>query len=94
MEISRKFQIITFITWIVIVPPGVFLAFTLFPSKEIDWLNLSILFAVLFVTMTMPLQIKNITVSLERWITFTVFSIWSFCGAGFYANRDVHFTIQ
>ncbi|MEK5069483.1 sensor domain-containing diguanylate cyclase [Sporosarcina sp. FSL K6-1508] len=73
MEISRKFQIITFITWIVIVPPGVFLAFTLFPSKEIDWLNLSILFAVLFVTMTMPLQIKNITVSLERWITFTVF---------------------
>ena len=41
MVISRRFQIITFITWIGIVPPGIFLAFTLFPSSEIEWLNLS-----------------------------------------------------
>ena len=73
MGISKRFQIITLIMWIVIVPPGIFLAFTLFPSREIEWLNLSILFALLFVTMTMPLQLKNITVSFERWITFTIF---------------------
>ncbi|MBO0601336.1 GGDEF domain-containing protein [Sporosarcina sp. E16_3] len=73
MVISRRFQIITFITWIGIVPPGIFLAFILFPSKEIEWLNLIILFALLFVTMTMPLQLNNITVSFERWITFTIF---------------------
>lgn len=73
MEISKRFQISTLIAWIVIVPPGIFLAFTLFPSIKIEWLNLSILFALLFVTMTMPLQLKNITVSFERWITFTIF---------------------
>ena len=73
MEISKRLQIITLLAWIVIVPPGIFLAFTLFPSIEIEWLNLSILFALLFMTMTMPLQLKNITVSFERWITFTVF---------------------
>ncbi|KAA0965342.1 GGDEF domain-containing protein [Sporosarcina sp. ANT_H38] len=73
MEISKRFQIITFIIWIIIVPPGIYLAFTLFPSREIDWLNLSILFALLFVTMTVPLQLKNMTISMERWITFTVF---------------------
>ncbi|QNK89947.1 GGDEF domain-containing protein [Sporosarcina sp. resist] len=73
MEISKRFQISTLIAWIVIVPPGIFLAFRLFPSIEIEWLNLSILFALLFVTMIMPLQLKKITVSFERWITFTIF---------------------
>ena len=34
MGISKRFQIITFMTWIVIVPPGIFLAFTLFPSSR------------------------------------------------------------
>lgn len=73
MGISKRLQIITLIAWIVIVPPGIFLAFRLFPSIEIEWMNLSILFALLIVTMTMPLQLKNITVSFERWITFTIF---------------------
>lgn len=73
MGISKRFQAITLIAWIVIVPPGIFFAFTSFPSIEIEWLNLGVLFALLFVTMTMPLQLKNITVSFERWITFTIF---------------------
>ena len=73
MAISKRFQAITLLAWIVIVPPGIFFAFISFPSIEIDWLNLSVLFALLFVTMTMPLQMKNITVSFERWITFTIF---------------------
>ncbi|WP_186668535.1 GGDEF domain-containing protein [Sporosarcina sp. BP05] len=73
MGISRRFQIITILIWLVIVPAGTFLAFILFPSKEIDWLNLAILFVLLVVTMKMPLRVKTITVSLERWITFTIF---------------------
>jgi len=73
MGISKRFQIITLLAWLVIVPPGIYLAFTLFPSIEVEWLNMSILFALLFVTMTMPLQLENITVSFERWITFTIF---------------------
>lgn len=73
MGISKRFQIIIIITWMGIVPLGIFLALTLFPSREIEWLNLIILFALLFVTLTMPLQLKNITISFERWITFTIF---------------------
>lgn len=73
MRISKKLQIMMLVLWIIIVPTGTFLAFTLFPSKEIDWLDLSILFVLLFVTMTMPLRVKSMTVSLERWITFTIF---------------------
>jgi len=73
MEISRRFQNITILIWIAIAPPGIFFAYTLFPSREIDWLNLGILFSMLVMTMTIPLELNNITVYLERWITFTVF---------------------
>jgi diguanylate cyclase (GGDEF)-like protein len=71
--ITKKQKLIIFIIWLFIVPPGFFLAYILFPSIEIDWLNLAILFTLLVMTMTMPLQLKNMSVSMERWITFTVF---------------------
>ena len=71
--ITKKQKLIIFIFWLFIVPPGFSLAYKSFPSIEIDWLNLAILFTLLVITMTMPLHLKNMSVSLERWITFTVF---------------------
>ena len=36
-------------------------------------MNLVILFSIMFLTMLVPLQFQNMTVSLERWITLAVF---------------------
>jgi len=65
-------MIILFI-WVVIVPPSFFIAQNYFPSGALDWENLAFLGAILFVTMILPLHIQHINISLERWITFTVF---------------------
>lgn len=71
--ISKKKQLTTLVVWLLIVPPGFYLAFNYLPSKEISWVNIILYFALLIITMLMHLELPNMTVSLERWITFTVF---------------------
>ncbi|WP_318615197.1 GGDEF domain-containing protein [Sporosarcina sp. YIM B06819] len=43
------------------------------PPGDIDWLLISLYFIILVITMLMPMRLSNVTISLERWITFTVF---------------------
>ena len=62
-----------FFVWLLVVPLGFFIAYTYFPSRELDWTNILILFAIMFLTMLIPLQFKTVTISLERWVTLTVF---------------------
>ena len=73
MNVSTRQKTIVFFAWLLIVPPSFLIARTYFPTREIDWINIAILFAILFVTILMPLQIENVTISLERWITLTIF---------------------
>jgi len=73
MAITKKQYSIIFILWLIVVPLGFFFARNFFYSPEINWLNLLILFALLVLTMTVPLKLNEMSVSLERWITFTVF---------------------
>lgn len=73
MTITKKQYSIIFILWLIVVPLGFFLARNYYQSPEINWLNLLILFALLVITMTVPLKLNEMSVSLERWITFTVF---------------------
>lgn len=73
MVISKRKQLIMFFIWIIIVPPSLFIAYNYFPSRELDWLNISILFVILFLTIQLPLRFQNVSISLEHWITFAVF---------------------
>ncbi|MBE1554568.1 sensor domain-containing diguanylate cyclase [Sporosarcina limicola] len=69
----KKQRFIVFFSWILVAPFGFYSAYTYFPSLEIEWANSAFLCVVLFITMFLPLRFRNVTMSLERWITFTVF---------------------
>jgi len=43
------------------------------PAKDVDWLTIFLYFVILVLTMMLPMRLSNVTISLERWITFTVF---------------------
>ena len=73
VDVSRKQQIIMFFIWLLVVPASFFLAKANFPARELDWMNILILFSIMFLTMLLPLQFQNMTISLERWITLTIF---------------------
>jgi len=49
------------------------MAYTYFPSRELDWTNVIILFSIMLLIMLLPLQFQNVTISLERWLTLTIF---------------------
>lgn len=73
MVVSKRQQLITFFIWLLIVPLGFFVAHSFFPSRELDWANILLLFAIMFLTMLLPLQFQTVTISLERWVTLTIF---------------------
>jgi two-component system, cell cycle response regulator len=73
VDVSKKQQIIMFFLWLLVVPASFLLAKASFPARELDWMNIVILFSIMFLTMLLPIQFQNITISLERWITLTIF---------------------
>ena len=73
VDVSRKQRIIMFFIWLLVVPLSFYLAYLYFPARELDWVNIVILFSIMFFTMLIPLQFQNMTISLERWITLTIF---------------------
>ena len=73
VEVSRVQRIIMFFVWLFVVPLSFFIAYMYFPARELDWMNIVILFSIMFLTMLIPLQFNNMTISLERWITLTIF---------------------
>ena len=73
MELSLRRQLLFLVTWITIVPSGFYYVYNYMPSKEIDWVTISLYFVILIITMMNPMRVSNVTVSLERWITFVVF---------------------
>lgn len=73
MKLSLKRRIILLFTWIAFVPSGFYFAFHYMPAMHIDWLTITLYFLILVLTMLLPMRLSNISISLERWITFTVF---------------------
>ncbi|WP_210468774.1 sensor domain-containing diguanylate cyclase [Sporosarcina sp. 6E9] len=73
MDVSKKQQIIMFCIWLLVVPASFLLAKAYFPAKELDWMNIVILLFIMFLTMLLPIHFENMTISLERWITLTIF---------------------
>ena len=73
MEITREHWYIAFISWFALVPMGFLIMYRSFPVGDVNWLNLSLLFVGLVVTMILPFRLPDVTLSLERWITFAVF---------------------
>ena len=73
MAVSKKQQLIMFAIWLFIFPLSFYMAYVYFPSNELDWMNILLLFGVMFVTMLLPIRFENLSISLERWVTFTIF---------------------
>lgn len=73
MALSRKRQLLLLATWIIIVPPVFYFVYSYMPVIDVDWLTISLYLVILLLTMMLPVRLTNITISLERWITFTVF---------------------
>lgn len=64
---------ITFIVWLLVFPLVFYSAYVYFPIGRPDWTNIILLFIMLFLTMLLPIRFKNVSISLERWVTFTIF---------------------
>ncbi len=73
MMTSKTNQIRIGIVWLCIFPLIALFAYDSFPVTEIDWLYVVLLFAIMCVTMLIPIQMGGISISLERWITFAIF---------------------
>lgn len=73
MTISKKAQIVTGIVWLLVFPVVLLVAYQYFPREDLEWINVLILFGIMFLTMLLPIQIQDVSVSLERWITLTIF---------------------
>ncbi|WP_438311202.1 sensor domain-containing diguanylate cyclase [Sporosarcina sp. FA9] len=69
---SKEIKILSII-WLLIFPPGIFIAYNYFPSAPLEFMNIALLFLLLFFTMLLPLQIQKITITLEKLITFVIF---------------------
>lgn len=73
MEMSRNRKLTWFLIWIVTIPISLHIAVTYFPSNQFDWVNIGFLSVILLGTMLLPIKIQDVNISLERWLTFTVF---------------------
>lgn len=73
MTISKNHQIIAGIVWLLVFPFIIFVTYTYFPMRELEWGNLIVLFVIVFLTMMLPIKIQDITITLERWVTLTIF---------------------
>ncbi len=73
MAISKKQRHTMFIVWLFIFIPSIFIAHNYFPSREIDVVNIIILFLITLIIIFLPLKAQDVTVSFERWITLAVF---------------------
>lgn len=72
VEITKQKKINVLCVWLVFAPPSFFLAYTYFPTRNLDWINISILFLILLLTMILPLRIQDVDIPLDKWITITV----------------------
>lgn len=73
MTVSKRQHIVMFIIWLLVVPFSFYFAYSYFPRIEVDWLNMLLLFGVMFIAMLLPIRFQNVTISLERLVTLTIF---------------------
>ncbi|WP_203246776.1 GGDEF domain-containing protein [Sporosarcina beigongshangi] len=73
MGLTRKRRFLLVAIWTIIAPLAIYFSYQYMPVKDVNWLTIFLYFAILMVTMMLPIRLTNITISLERWITFTVF---------------------
>lgn len=73
MMTSKKNQMKTGIVWLIVFPIVTYIAYTSFPISEIDWLYVFLLCLIMCMMMLLPIQIGEISITLERWITLAIF---------------------
>lgn len=73
MAVSKKQQVLMGLLWVVIFPLVSYISYSSFLINKINWTNLILLFALLLIMMLLPIKFRNVSVSFERWITFTIF---------------------
>ncbi|MCM3637270.1 diguanylate cyclase [Sporosarcina luteola] len=62
-----------YILWLLIVPMMFYIALNYFPSASYDYVNLAIYMAILLATLTTTISLGNVSITLERWVIFSLF---------------------
>lgn len=73
MAVTKKQHISIGLLWILIVPISFYIAYHYFPNTDIHISNVIILMMIVFLIMLVPITLDNVSISLERFITFAVF---------------------
>lgn len=73
MLLSKRSQIVTGLVWLFILPVVTSIAYSVFPIVAIDWLYVLLLFSIMCVVMALPVQVEEVSIPLERWITIAIF---------------------
>ncbi|MFD1203989.1 GGDEF domain-containing protein [Sporosarcina contaminans] len=68
---TQKWQV--YALWVAVVPISFVMAFHFFPTGQMNYVNLSINLLILIAIMMLPIAFDNVTITLERWVIFTVF---------------------
>lgn len=73
MKMTTTQRQIIYVLWLCVVPTTFYVAYQFYPANEIDFPNLMILAFVLLAIMNLPIAWNHVSISLERWVIFTVF---------------------
>ncbi|MDW0112393.1 GGDEF domain-containing protein [Sporosarcina saromensis] len=73
MKMTTTQRRIIHVMWLCIVPTAFYVAYQFYPANEIDYSNLLMLAFVLLAIMNLPIAWQHVSMTLERWVVFTVF---------------------
>ncbi|WP_432358366.1 sensor domain-containing diguanylate cyclase [Sporosarcina sp. UB5] len=73
MIVTAKHKRVAYLLWLIVVPFLFFLAFYRFPIMPYDYANMAIYLAFLIATMTTSISLDRASLTLEKWVVFSVF---------------------
>ncbi|MCM3743491.1 GGDEF domain-containing protein [Sporosarcina luteola] len=62
-----------YILWLLIVPMTFYIALNYYPSAPYNYMNLAIYMAILLATLMTTISMDNFSITLERWVIFSLF---------------------
>lgn len=73
MKVTSEQRKVVYLLWFLIVPVAFYIAYSYFPSNEYDYFNLAINLIILIAIMMLSIQLQKVSITLERWVVFSVF---------------------
>lgn len=73
MKMTTTQRRMIYVLWLFIVPTVFYVAYQFYPANDIAFWNLLLLAFVLLAIMNLPIAWQHVSITLERWVVFTVF---------------------